>query len=1014
MTDPSAAPSDGGQIAETAATRVDRGEANILEQARSCQETGCLADAAMLFAKWADAGGDDEEAWHARLQAARCLRILGDEAGLLSQALVAFNQRPHRAEPLYDLARFYRERGMYAASIVFSEAGLVLPLPEQDPLFLDKFVYSAGLREEFSIAANYSRDPAQRDRGHSACNWLALNRAVPAGSRDLARSNLFFYTEAAGVMMPSLAARPVGFTAPDGYQPMNPSVARCGEQIFLVQRCVNYSMTEDGGYQTPNGAPFLTRNFLLRLGNGLDIQSSAEILPPADLPAPAFRDAAAFGDLRLFAWRKGLWCTACYRELTADGWHEQVLARIDNRGPGPCRLTDWRVLRPETPNRHEKNWMPQVVGERLQFIYLCDPTRVLDDQAQTAVETTPAIAAEQFRGGSQAIPFDRGWIALIHEVLWREGRRFYQHRFVWFDEAGVLRRVSRRFYFQKKGVEFAAGLAWHPHGGRLLVSYGVNDNESWIATVESDDIRRALEDVDSLRSSSIRAISGSRTIPTFSPGGEKRFGRAGGISDSLAMTPGGSDEETWYSHWQRSRGFRDAGNEAEFVKTALEAFQLRPQRAEPLHDLARYYLGKSRGDIAIVYADAGQSLPFPEGDRFGVEQSVYHTDLNEAFTIAASYSKDLQEKERGRAICNWLSLNRDIPDWVRGLARLNYNFYAEPARLLMPSIQFYPISIDAPDGFKPGNISIARTRDGFVILIRAVNYDLLESGYFDRHGDTSFRQRTLLARLDEHLRVASSVEILPPEDMPPPQHTDSIGFEDPRPIIWCGNLWCISSVRQLNPEGRAEMVLARIAQTSKGSHVLTDWRLLASGMPVQWEKNWMPQMVGDELRFIYSIDPTRIISESGSLVLQETPPIAVENFRGGSQAIPFDGGWLVVIHEWQVVGTRRHYFHRFVWFDANSRLRRISRRFYFQRIASEFVAGLVWHLTGDKLVISFGIDDHEPTLAVVDAGDVRAILLDVDEHRRAGKRAGERGRSTWEQLTNHRMQHPAVIPRAVI
>ncbi len=471
------------------------------------------------------------------------------------------------------------------------------------------------------------------------------------------------------------------------------------------------------------------------------------------------------------------------------------------------------------------------------------------------------------------------------------------------------------------------------------------------------------------------------------------------MSNPLSETLVAEDEEIWYAQWQRSRGFRDSANEDEFVKTALEAFRLRPHRAEPLHDLARYYLGKSRGDIATVYAGAGLSLPFPEGDCLGVERAVYHTGLKEAFTIAASYSKDPQEKERGRAICNWLSLSRDVPDWNRGLARLNYNWYAEPALSIMPSIQFYPISIDAPDGFKSGNISIARERDGFVVLIRAVNWDQLESGYFDRHGDTSFRQRTLLAHLDEHLQIMSSVEVLPPEDMPPAQHTDSIGFEDPRPIIWRGDLWCISSVRQLNPDGRAEMVLARIADTPQGKKVLTDWRVLASGMPVQWEKNWMPQVIGDELRFIYSVGPTRIISESGDVLVQETPSVAVENFRGGSQAIPFDDGWLMVIHEWEVVRSRRHYFHRFVWFDENNQLSRISRRFFFKRIASEFVAGLTWHLTGDRLVVSFGIDEHEPTLAVVDACDVRAALLDIDEHKRASEQACEAGRSVWEALT---------------
>ena len=457
---------------------------------------GRMAEAAYNYAKRADISPTDEEAWNARLQEARCLRTLGDAGGFLRQALAAFNQRPERAEPLYDLARFYRERGMYEASVLFSEAGLTLPHPGPDAQFLEDFVYTAGLREEYSIAANYARDPVRKDQGRAACNWLALNRDLPAGSRNLARYNLFFYAEPAVAMMPSFTSAPVGFTPPDNYRPMNPSVARWGERIMVAQRAVNYVLKEDGRYQSLDGAPFRTRNFLLLLSNELQIQSSVEILPPADMPKPVYPDETAFGDMRLFAWGDALWCIACFRELTPQGWCEQVLARIDCGSPGSCRLADWRVLRPALPMRHEKNWMPQIVGDRLQFIYSCDPTRVVDERERTVVDTTPTIAADQFRGGSQAIPFDDGWLVLIHEVVWHQRRRFYLHRFVWFDRSIALQGVSRTFFFQKKSVEFAAGLAWHPQGDSLLISYGVDDGEAWIATVQVDEVRRVLEDTE--------------------------------------------------------------------------------------------------------------------------------------------------------------------------------------------------------------------------------------------------------------------------------------------------------------------------------------------------------------------------------------------------------------------------------------------------------------------------------------------------------------------------------------
>jgi len=515
--------------------------------AQSYRDAGQTKRAAEIYAKRAAMGGWDEEAWYARLQEARCLRTLGDEGAFLRQALAAFNQRPQRAEPLHDLARYYRERGMNAASVVFAEIGLTVPRPEQDVLFMEDFVYQAGLLEEYSIAANYASDPARKRRGHDACNWLALNREIPAGTRNLARSNLLFYIEPAGAMMPSFAARPVGFTPPVGYRALNPSVARRGDEIVLAQRTVNYTRTEDNQYKTPNGAPIHTRNFLLRLDPALEIQSSTEILPPLDMPRPSYELVKGFEDLRLFAWRGELWCSSNVREMTPEGWCEQVLARIDAAAPGPCRLSDWRVLRPDGPRLHEKNWMPLVAGERLRFVYLCDPTRVVDEQGRTTVETIPPIKAELFRGGSQAVSFDDGWLALIHEAMERtSGRsRYYQHRFVWLDEANVLRRVSRAFFFNKKGVEFAAGLAWHPDGKRLVVSYGVGDGEAWIATLDAGEVRGVLQNAERLPSGALDAASAAERA---GPSGHDATAHAGekaakATAEHAGAEPNGRDRQ---------------------------------------------------------------------------------------------------------------------------------------------------------------------------------------------------------------------------------------------------------------------------------------------------------------------------------------------------------------------------------------------------------------------------------------------------------------------------------------
>ena len=484
---------------------------------QTLQDSGHLAEAAKVYAKRAGMASWDEEAWYARVQEARCLLALNDEIGFQRTALAAFDQRPQRAEPLYDLARFHRERGMTNASVLYAEAGLALDRPERNARFVEDFVYTTGLREEYSIVAFYSPDPQRKERGHVAADWLTLSRAATPAARELARSNVNFYCEPAKTLMPSFRARPVGFTPPEGWQATNPSIARRGDQVVMVQRCVNYTLTETGEYRTADGEPIATRNFLLRLNADLRVGSAVEIMPPLDLPQPAFDLVLGFEEVRPFLWRGELWCCAALRELTPDGWCEQVLARIDCAPSGPARLADWCVLRPEGSHRHELNWMPLISGDELRFIAACDPVRVVNEQARTVTERTPSIAAELFRGGSQAIAFDRGWLALIYEVSWQGGTRSHLHRFVWLDAEFALRGVSRRFCLQQPGVELASGLAWHPDGDCLLISFGIKDREAWLATVKAEDVRAILSDTDGLLATGPAEATSWRMLPPIEP-----------------------------------------------------------------------------------------------------------------------------------------------------------------------------------------------------------------------------------------------------------------------------------------------------------------------------------------------------------------------------------------------------------------------------------------------------------------------------------------------------------------
>ena len=66
-----------------------------------------------------------------------------------------------------------------APGLTLSEAGLAVPTPDEDALFVEEFVHSTGLKEEFALAAYHGPEAVRQARRRRLCNWLALACTVP-------------------------------------------------------------------------------------------------------------------------------------------------------------------------------------------------------------------------------------------------------------------------------------------------------------------------------------------------------------------------------------------------------------------------------------------------------------------------------------------------------------------------------------------------------------------------------------------------------------------------------------------------------------------------------------------------------------------------------------------------------------------------------------------------------------------------------------------------------------------
>jgi hypothetical protein len=297
-----------------------------------------------------------------------------------------------------------------------------------------------------------------------------------------------------------------------GYWPCNPSLVASWGEMWLTVRLVNYKLDtrHRPPYRSHTLVVGLSDNTLRTMGGWgaaggilLDPSNSKMVLEPEGPRSTS--SSQGLEDIRLIPRLNG--------DYSTNGNSLRAIACVCDRRSGcsmPQQATFW--IRPDTGETGgltlhpsplpEKNWCP-VLGfpaDEQHYIYSLRPwTSILRESLGGMREVGryhylegQERGAPMLSGSTQAIPFEDGYLMLAHD---RAPGRVYRHR--WVKLGSDLRPVaqSNPFYFRYYGVEFACGLAWAPVDAgspRLLVTFGVHDDEAWIVSILAEEVSRCL------------------------------------------------------------------------------------------------------------------------------------------------------------------------------------------------------------------------------------------------------------------------------------------------------------------------------------------------------------------------------------------------------------------------------------------------------------------------------------------------------------------------------------------
>ena len=291
----------------------------------------------------------------------------------------------------------------------------------------------------------------------------------------------------------------------------------------------------------------------------------------------------------------------------------------------------------------------------------------------------------------------------------------------------------------------------------------------------------------------------------------------------------------------------------------------------------------------------------------------------------------------------------------------------------------HPLIIPSEDLKGPAltNPSIYNDNGKIIVNLRNINYTLYHSElnkyehhwgplvYIHPENDLRLRTKNIMCEMADDMSIKSYHHI-DTSDFPDKEMWEFVGLEDVRIVRWEGKLYICGVRRDTTYNGQGRMELSEIEFTENGVKELKQYRI-----PFHFVK-WTN---GTEVvKYNMETNKTERVS------ISEWQDLGCIDLRGGSQILKLDDDrHFCLNHEtflYQSPAGRKDgtYRHRFVVWDKDWKIDKVSKRFSFLGGAIEFAVGMCEY--GDDYLMTFGFQDNAAYLLRVSKQVVKNYIFE--------------------------------------